>query len=358
MLILVYGELSHMVVRAEPAQGAVLSDAQHDKILKYLRERFGVPDTVKLTLGPLLPSPVVPGFNQAAVMVADGKNQKSQPVLVSRDARFLVVVTGSIVDLPQDTPAEIAQRFHETYKTPDTLKLTVGASKPSASPAFNEAVLTMDDGKNKQDRTLLITHDGKHMILSDLYPLGVDPRQLALHNMALTGEPSVGPPNAPVTLVEYADLQCPTCARMHDFLETKLIPRYGNKLHVVFKEYPLPMHDWSFTAAIADQCAYEINPSSYVPLRTLIFQNQQLINIANLRDTLLNFGEQSGVDRVKLAGCLDSKASLSRIQRDMAEAKRINVASTPTVFINGRMIVGLPSEDAYYQAIDAALQGK
>jgi protein-disulfide isomerase len=145
---------------------------------------------------------------------------------------------------------------------------------------------------------------------------------------------------------------------MHEFLETKVVPRYGNKLRVVFKEYPLPMHDWSFTAAIADQCAYEINPSTYVPLRTAIFRNQQLINIANLRDSLLSYGEQAGLDRVQLAGCLDAKSSLPRIQRDMAEAKRIEVISTPTVFINGRMMVGLPSEDAYFKAIDAALQGK
>jgi protein-disulfide isomerase len=61
---------------------------------------------------------------------------------------------------------------------------------------------------------------------------------------------------------------------------------------------------------------------------------------------------------VQLAGCLDAKSSLPRIQRDMAEAKRIEVISTPTVFINGRMMVGLPSEDAYFKAIDAALQGK
>jgi predicted DsbA family dithiol-disulfide isomerase len=83
-----------------------------------------------------------------------------------------------------------------------------------------------------------------------------------------------------------------------------------------------------------------------------------LINIANLRDTLLNFGEQAGLDRVQLAGCVDSKASLSRIQHDMDEAKRVDVNSTPTLFINGKKMIGLPSEDAYFQLIDDALNGK
>jgi protein-disulfide isomerase len=252
----------------------------------------------------------------------------------------------------------MTQRIQETFKTGADLKLSLSAFKPSSSAEFEQGTLTLDNGKNKQDRTLLLTRDGKHLIMSELYPLGVDLRQQALRAISLHDEPTLGPANAPVTLVEYADLECPTCARMHEFLETKVVPRYGNKLRVVFKEYPLPMHDWSFTAAIADQCAYEINPSTYVPLRTAIFRNQQLINIANLRDSLLSYGEQAGLDRVQLAGCLDAKSSLPRIQRDMAEAKRIEVISTPTVFINGRMMVGLPSEDAYFKAIDAALQGK
>ncbi len=337
---------------------SALSDSKRDTILKYIRDRFGVPDTVKLTFGDLHPSAVSPDFNDATVIVDDGKAKHPQALLVSRDARFLIVVTGAVMELHQGTPAEMEQRIQELFKTPATLKVSVSGFKLSPSPDFRQGTLTMDNGKSKQDRTVLLTRDGKHLVVSDLYNLGVDPREQALHTISLHDEPTLGPANAPVTIVEYADLQCPTCARMHDFLETKVVPRYGNKLRIVFKEYPLPMHDWSFTAAIADQCAYEINPSAYVPLRTAIFKSQQLINITNLRDTLLSYGEQAGLDRVQLAGCLDSKSSLPRIQRDMAEAKRIEVNSTPTLFINGRMMVGLPSEDAYYQAIDEALKGK
>ena len=336
----------------------VLSEAKRNSILKYIRDRFGVPDNVKLTFGDLHPSAVAPDFNDASVNVDDGKTQHTQQLLVSRDGHFLMLVTVAVVELHQDTPAEMVQRIQEVFKTPATVKVSVGGFKPSLSPDFKQGTLTMDDGKAKQDRTVLLARDGKHLVVSDLYNLTVDPRQQALRTITVHDEPTVGPANAPVTIVEYADLQCPTCARMHDFLETKLVQHYGNKIRIVFKEYPLPMHDWSFTAAIADQCAFEINPSTYVPLRSAIFRSQQLINITNLRDTLLSYGEQVGLDRVQLAGCLDSKASLPRIQRDMAEAKRIEVTSTPTLFINGRMMVGLPSEDAYYQAIDEAMKGK
>jgi len=359
MFILVLcGGVPWVVTRAAPAtQGAALSDAASDKIVTYFRERFGVPDTVKLSLSPLHPSSVAPNFNEAALTLDDGKKQAMQLLLASKDLRYLIAVNGGIVDLHQNSAAEMAERIHEVFKTPANQKLSVGGFKPSASPDFERGTLTVDYGPSKQDFAVLLTRDGRHLIVSELYSMAVDPRQQALRTITLRDEPTQGPANAPVTIVEYADLECPTCARVHEFLETQLVPRYGDKVRVVFKEYPLPMHDWSLSAAIACQCAYELNPPSYVPLRTAIFRNQQFINITNVRETLLSYGEQTGLERAKLAGCLDAKSSLPRVQRDVAEAKRVNVDRTPTLFINGRMMIGLPSEDAYYQTIDEILRG-
>ena len=359
LILVLCGGLPWMVTRAATgAQGAKLSDAVHDKILTYIRERFGVPDTVKLVMGPLHASAVAPDFQEATVIAGEGKEQRAQLLLVSDDSRYLVVVLGSIMELHQSTNAEMVERIQETFKTPPTLKLTVGGFKPSPSPDFRQGTLTLDDGRTpRQEKEILLSRDGKHLIVSEMFNLGIDPRQLALHTISLRDEPTQGPADAPVTIVEYADLECPTCARMHDFLETKVVPRYGNKLRIVFKEFPLAMHDWSMNAAIACQCAYEINPASYVPLRSTIFRNQTLINITNLRESLLSYGEEVGVNRVRLAGCLDAKSSRPRVQRDMDEAKRIEVNQTPTVYINGRMLVGFPSEDAYFQAIDEALKG-
>jgi protein-disulfide isomerase len=360
MLILTLGGgLPWVVTRAEPAaQGPALSDAVRDKILNYIRNRFGVPDTVKLSLAAPHTSPLAPSFDEVMVMVDDGKKQGAQPVLVSKDFHYLVVVPGNgIIELQTNTPAEMEKRIREAFKTPADVTLSTGRFKPSPYPDFQQGILTMGQGAAKQDRVLLLTRDGKHLIVSDMYSLAIDPKQQALRTISLQNEPTQGPASAPVTIVEYADLECPTCARMNEFLETQVVPRYGNKVRIVFKEYPLPFHDWSLTAAIACQCAYEMNPPTYVPLRTAIFRNQQQINITNVRETVLTYGEQVGVDRVKLAGCVDAKSSYPRIQRDVAEAKRIDVNQTPTVFINGRMLMGLPSEDAYFQAIDEALRG-
>ena len=359
LILVLVGGFAWTAMRAQPgADAPTLSEAKRDKILSYIRNRFGVPDTVKLSLGALQASAWAPTFDEAQVSVADGKSQRTQQILLSNDQHYLIVVIGGILSLQSNSSAEMIQRIRETFKTPPSLKLTIGGFRRSPSPDFEEGTLSMDDGRSKQERVVLLAHDGRHLIVSEMYNLDVDPRQQALRTISLHDEPTIGPADAPVTIVEYADLECPTCARMHDFLATQVIPRFGNRVRVVFKEFPLvAVHDWSFTAAIACQCAYEMNPTSYFPLRTAIFRNQQMINITNLRDTLLNFGEQVGLNRVQLAGCIDSKSSLPRVERDMEEAKRLNVNQTPTVYINGRMLVGLPSDQAYMEAIEAALHG-
>ncbi len=341
-----------------PAPTAALTDAQRAKILAFFRTHNGFRDDVKLSLGALNASPVAPGFMEGIITLVDGAKQAAQPVMVSKDARYFIVVQSSIIELGQSSNAAMVSRIHETFKIPAGTKDAVGGFKPSPSPAFEEGTLTLDDGKgHKRDFPVFLSRDGKHLMIGELYDLAVDLRQQALRNISLRDVPTQGPANAPVTIVEYADLECPTCARVHEFLETQVVPRYGTKLRVVFKEFPLPMHDWSLTAAVACQCAYEINHDAYVPLRTAIFRNQQLINIVNLRESLLSFGEQAGLDRVQLAGCLDAKSSLPRVERDAAEAKRVGVDRTPTLFFNGKMVVGLPTDDAYFQIIDEILRG-
>lgn len=339
----------------QSAARQVLSKATREKVLRYIRERFGVPDAVHLSFGALRNS-FASNFYEASITVDDGKTKHDQAVWVSKDSRYLIM--GSMVDLDKNSSPEMIRRIRVEFKVSDKVGLSLGSFHRSASADFQEATLTVEEGKAKQDRPLLLSRDGKHLILGEIYSLNVDLQQQALRTISLHNVPSQGPASAPVTIVEYSDLQCPSCAAVHEFFETQLLPRYGNKVRLVFKEFPLAgIHDWSPTAAIACRCAYEINPSAYVPLRTAIFRAQQLINATNLRDLLLTYGEQAGVDRVKLAACVDSKSSLPRVQADVAEGKRVNVDRTPTTFINGKMIIGLPSPETYYQAVDEALRG-
>jgi len=330
--------------------------ALEQKVIQYIREKFGLNSSVKLTAQPLRPFSY-PAFDEMPITIDDGKKSQLMPVFLTKDRHYLIMA--ALYPLGSDVRSEIVQRVREQFKYPEITKIVAGPLRSSPYPNFLASTVTVDNGKQKQSQDFYVTRDNRMLVLGSIFNLVEDPRQVVLRTISLQDQPSQGPPRAPVTIVEYADLQCPSCAVFHGFLEKEVMPKYEGKVRLVFKEFPLvQVHDWSLTAAIANECAYQINPMAYVPFRSLVFQGQITFNAANARDLLLNDAEQVGVDRVRMAGCLDAKASLPRIEQDLEEGKRINIHQTPTCFINGKMIVGMPTAADFFKEIDDALARK
>lgn len=268
----------------------------------------------------------------------------------------------------QATRTKIEHYLRERFSVAPVDTITVGPLTPSIFPGFLKTTVTVESGKNKQSQEFYVTKDGSYLIEGKVFGLNGNPEQQVERLIKTGGAPSAGPANAPVTIVEYADLECPMCAEMQQFLEKQVLPKYGSKVRVVFKEYPLfTIHPWAVAAAVANECAYRINPADYTPYRSLIFENQDAITNAvkaktnsadqmqALRTELLDFGAQAGIDRTQLAACYDGKQTLPAIEQDYAEGQRLGVNSTPTFFINGKMESGaLPAAD-FFKIIDEAL---
>ena len=336
--------------KARLSEGNALSE----KVVSYVRQKYGIPSVVKLTLDPFEPS-TFHGFLSSTLTSDDGKDSKKTKIFVTDDHRYLIL--GQLYAVGSNPKGEIVQHLRQQYKIPETTNLTVGPFHKSAFPNLLAATVTAENGKVKQNQDFYITTDNRTLVLGGILDLGVDLRRIALRTIVTTNQPSLGPATAPVTIVEYADLECPMCERLHQFFVNQLMPRYKDKIRIIFKEFPLvTIHDWSLTAAIANECVYQIKPEAFAPYRSLIFRNQVTTNAANVRDLLLGYADQVGVDRVMLAGCLDSKASLPLVDAGAREGKELEVHNTPTCFINGRAVVGLMSPELYYQAVDEALK--
>ena len=338
-------------VNVSPVE-AVGASPSAEKTIRYIRERFAIPDSQNLTLGPFQEA-AYPGYYQATMTVDEGKEKKLQKISVSANSRYLIL--SDFVPLGSDTQAELTRRIAEIFKVPAGVKLSVGPFINSPYPGFLQTTLTANDGKRDQKQNYFVTRDKHYFVLGTIYNMDVEPRRLALQTIKLEDQPSQGPANAPVTIVEYADLECPTCAREHAFMQEELLPRYGGKLRIIYKEFPLQGHPWSMTAAIANQCAYQLDPSKYVAYRSSIFEHQQSITLTSARDLLLYYGQQVGLDKLKLAACVDSKASLPRVEANLHEAQKLEVDRTPTFFINGRKLIGGPP-DQFIELIDEALR--
>ena len=337
--------------------------ATNQKIIRYVRERFGIPDATKLTVAPFQDSEFS-DFYKTVITVEDGAKKSAQPALITKDERYLVF--GDVLVASPTAQPNIAQNssvadkkivdFVRTkFKVPPDVKLTVGPFHESQFSDFYEAVISGSEGEKKSSTPAFITKDGRYTVIGSIFNLNADPRNEVENTISLRNQPTIGPADAPVTIVEFADLECPTCAEMQKFIEQQLVPKYGNKVRIVFKEFPLvTIHDWALQAAIANECAYQLNPASYFRYRSVIFESQGMINAANIRQLLLDFGQRVGLNQLKLSVCMDSRASLPRVEADMREGQKLGIMSTPTLFINGTPEIGLVP-DRIYQLIDKAL---
>jgi protein-disulfide isomerase len=342
---------------------AATDSAANQKIMKFVREKFGIPETVKLSVAPFQDSEYT-DFYKTVISVDDGKEKKDQPALITKDGNYMVLgnvmvasptARRNIAANASATNRKIVDYVRTQFKVPAEVKLTVAPFHDSDFADFYETTIYGQDGAKKSATPAFMTKDGRYAVIGSVYNLGSDPRREVETTINLRNQPTVGPADARVTVVEFADLECPTCAEMQKFIETQLIPKYGDKVRVVFKEFPLvTIHDWSLQAAIANECAYQMNPASYVRYRSIIFESQGMINAANVRQLLLDFGQRVGLNQLKLSVCLDSKSSLPRIEADMQEGRKLGVMSTPTLFINGTPVVGL-IPDRIYALIDQAL---
>lgn len=336
-----------------PSHGHLVTQSVlRQRLSEFLRAKFGIPDTDPITMGPLQSSQN-PAYYECMVTVTEGQKHRSQPLSISKTGRYLALTP--MFYLGANTDADLVSDARTYYKVPSSWNITVGPLERSAVPNFLQASVGFQNGSKKSGGTFYVTSDKHYGVLGSVYILR-SPREVeSLINTE--NQPYSGGADAPVTIVEYADLECPTCARLQPFLENQVLPKYGNKVKVIYKDFPLPprIHPWSHEAAIASQCAYQIDPAAFARYRTSIFAQQEQINVANVHDKLLQLADDVGIDRLKLAACLDSQASLPRVEADLREGKELQVDETPTCFINGRMIVGFQPAENFYKLIDQAL---
>jgi len=161
-------------------------------------------------------------------------------------------------------------------------------------------------------------------------------------------DPVRGNPQAPVTVVVFSDFQCPFCGRIEPTL-AEVQKTYGDKVKLVWKHQPLPMHPQAIPAAEAAEAARE--QGKFWEMHDKLFQNQQQLG-AQPYD---QFAKELGLDVGRFDASRQSGRGRARIQEDQAVAGRIGVDGTPTLFVNGERIVGAVPFDTIKAAIDRQL---
>jgi protein-disulfide isomerase len=220
------------------------------------------------------------------------------------------------------------------------VKLTVGPLKESPVAGILETNIDVTIGENKQAAKFYVSKDGKFLFRGELSDMTEDPLAENLALIRMTDAPALGDPKAPVTIVEYSDFECPVCRNLHDALRAMLL-NYAGKVRVIFKDFPIEqLHPWARTAAIAGRCAYQQKPDAFWRLYDLIYDNQDLISAANAWTKMVDYAGQSGLDVNAFKSCMASPEAAAAVNASHANGEKLEVNSTPTVFVNGRRMVG------------------
>jgi protein-disulfide isomerase len=252
----------------------------------------------------------------------------------------------------------IQTEVRSRYNVPPQVSVSVSNSKPSDVPGYDQVTVTFTEGAHSSSHDFLLSKDRKTLAHLEK----IDISQDLMAKIDVKGRPVRGNDNARVTIVNYDDFQCPFCSRMHQVLFPGVLQSYGDKVRVIYKDYPLvEIHPWAMHAAVDANCLSEQNGPAYWDFADFVHANQKSLAGKNLEEAFTNLDHAATdqatkhqLDLVKLQACL-KKQDESGIRSSMAEGDKLGVDSTPTLFVNGERISGALSPDQLRSIVDRAL---
>jgi protein-disulfide isomerase len=248
--------------------------------------------------------------------------------------------TATTTAAPSPTQKNIEAYLRHLYAFGPDVRLVVGPPKETVVEGLLETTIDLTIDDNKQTVKFYVSRDGKFLFRGEMSDMTKDPLAESRAQIQMKDAPSLGDPKAAVTLVEYSDFECPVCRSLHDALRG-ILPNYAGKVRVVFKDFPLEqLHPWARTAAIAGRCAYQQDPQAFWKVYDLIYDNQEIISAANAWTKMVDYAGQSRLDTDIFKSCMASPEAGEAVNASHANGQLLDVNSTPTVFVNGRRMVG------------------
>ncbi|HUO04706.1 MAG TPA: thioredoxin domain-containing protein [Candidatus Binataceae bacterium] len=254
--------------------------------------------------------------------------------------------------------SEVRSFLQKHFKIPkvEWIKLGPATETPIKGIYSRQVTVTNDQGQSVST-TIYIDKNENEAILGQLLDLKGDPwGRVDMGEIHLVDHPVLGNPDAPVTIVEFADFECPYCAHAFSIVDTMINTTYKDKAKLIYKSYPLSAHPWALKAAEAAECARMQNPDAFWAFARYFYTNQSMIDINNLHDKIDKLSEDLKLDNNALKLCMASTQVAEHVKQDQEDGNLLKVNSTPTFFVNGIPVVGLPEGRGFDFVIDAELQ--
>jgi protein-disulfide isomerase len=319
-LLLCLVMILHPAVKAEQ-----ISKEETARLQSFLKKRLGsrMPLDATIEVKGYENSPLQ-GFNQGTFLINSSRGSGDVKFIISNDGRYIIL------------------------------------GEPTSTKDFEQSQIQgLKEGSvslGTQTLPLLISKDSKYIILGEVIDTSVDPLKETMSKISLEDVPLKGKETANVTIVEYSDFQCPFCKRGSQLLP-QILQDYDGKIKIMYKQLPLPMHNWANDAAIASLCAHKQGNDKFWEFHDLLFENQQDIKVENAKEEFKAFAKKIGLNENDFDKCLGSPEIAKRVQADIDEARSIGVSSTPTFVVNGQIVPGANPE-GLKSAIETSLSGE
>jgi len=247
------------------------------------------------------------------------------------------------------------------FSVPSDYNVTLGARKPGNIPGYDTLQVTIGRGARNSTTEFLISTDNKSLARLETFDLTKNPGQ----DIPIADRPIRGNPAAKVTVINFDDLECPYCARMHQELFPATLERYKDTVRFVYKDDPLTeIHPWALHAAVDSNCIAEQNGTAYWGYVDYLHAHGQEVtgedrNLQKSNATLDKIAREQGkifsLDAAKLDACMQ-KQDETAVRASMNEAEALGVEGTPFLLIDGERINGALPAPQVWAVIDRALR--
>ena len=250
------------------------------------------------------------------------------------------------------------------FNVPSDYDVSFGGRIKSDVPGYENLPVTFSHSGKQTTVVFLISTDGNTLARLEKFDISKNPESI----YSLEKRPIRGNANAKVTVVNYDDLECPYCARMHESLFPTTLDHYKGLVRFVYKDYPLiQIHPWAMHASIDANCLAEQNNAAYWDFVDYAHSHGHEINgggddvnksFATLDQATRDAGKRSGLNDTRLNACI-AKQDETAIRASLREGEKLGIEGTPQVFVDGERIApgARPATDIW-DAIDRALKAE
>ena len=282
--------------------------------------------------------------------------KSSRPAKAHAAAPASNSVTSLPTNLPTEEEVNAFLQAQVGWDAQTTWKIV--SIKPSKAAGLAEVNVQMSSSQGQGGQKFFVSADGKHAVFGDVVPFGKHPfEETRLELEKKAKGPARGPADAPVTIVEFSDLQCPHCKEANPTVEKLLVAEPN--VRFVLQSFPLPMHNWAQKGAAYADCVGRASQEAFWKFIAGVYAGQAEITAENADQKLTELAGQAGVNGPDIAACSAQPETQTRVENSISLGKSVDVSATPTLFINGRPVgVSSNNYDMLKQLVDFAAKGK